>query len=355
MSKLPAIVAAVDVETTGLYSDDRIVTLGAWRVNTAELGGDAFHPECVHIIADPGRKSHPRAEKVHGYSDWTLRHQQPFSEHAQTVREFLAGAEIVVAHNASFDLEFIDREYRELGQSASAFPYYCTMNGYRQSGSEGRASLNAICQVMGLRRIGQKHGALEDAWLALMVYFWLNQVSTRHILPFEAISKCGAPVIPTNFKEPLPVPEGAIPTRRAAALAKARELSAAKKAAKAALMKAVRPTAILLLEVARASDSLAAEEIDILAALVQSTRDRLGFASDGEIEQSILAELFDLEVTQNQLTRSARALYEDGSARQEFPKWLATMATVDGSVSDEERAAIDRVKSAIKRVLPQPH
>ena len=83
MSRLPAIVAAVDVETTGLYSDDRVVTLGAWRVNTAELGGNALHPECLHIIADPGRKSHPRAEEVHGYSDWTLRHQQPFSEHAQ--------------------------------------------------------------------------------------------------------------------------------------------------------------------------------------------------------------------------------------------------------------------------------
>ena len=225
------------------------------------------------------------------------------------------------------------------------------MNGYRQSGSEGRASLNAICQVMGLRRIGQKHGALEDAWLALMVYFWLNRVSTRHVLPFEAIAKSGAPVIPTNFKEPPPIPEGGIPTRRAAALAKARELSAAKKAAKEALMKAVRPTAVLLLEVARASNSLAAEEIDILAALVQSTRERLGFSGDGEIEQSILAELFDIQVTQNQLTRSARALCEDDSARQEFPKWLATMATVDGSVSDQERAAIDRVKSAIRRSL----
>ena len=116
MSKLPASIVAVDVETTGLHSNDRIVTLGAWRVTTAELTGDELNANCLHIIADPGRKSHSRAEEVHGYSDWVLRHQQPFSDHAETVQSFLSSGEVIIAHNASFDLEFIDREYRALGK-----------------------------------------------------------------------------------------------------------------------------------------------------------------------------------------------------------------------------------------------
>ena len=353
MNALPATIVAVDVETTGFYSDDRIVTLGAWRFNAHELGADFFRPQCLHIIADPGKKSHPKAEEVHGYSDWTLRYQQPFSEHAQTVRDFIASGDIVVAHNASFDLEFIDREYRALGQPTLPYSSYCTMEGYRQSGLPGRASLNAICQVMGLSRVGQKHGALEDAWLALMVYFCLNQVSARCIVPFAEIAKIGAPIVPTNFRQPPPLPEGQVPTRRAVALVKTRELTAARKAAKTALMRAVRPTAILLLEVARSGDSLAAEEIDVLANVIQATRDRLALLADSEVEQEVLAELLDVGGTQNLLTRASRSLCDDDVARQEFPKWLATIATVDGSVSEQERAAIDRVKSAIKRVLPQ--
>jgi DNA polymerase-3 subunit epsilon len=353
MSKLPASIVAVDVETTGFHSDDRIVTLGAWHIDAAHLVADDLNADCLHIIVDPGKKSHPRAEKVHGYSDWTLRHQQPFSDFAETVRSFLSRGEIVVAHNASFDLEFINREYRALGETISTLKCYCTMDGYRQSGFQGRASLNAICHEMGLNRIGDKHGALEDSWLALMIYFKLHHVPAKYILPFARIVSERIPLVPYNFREPPPLPEGPVPSRRAAIAAQFRQLTAIRTAAKETLTKAVRPTAILLLEVARASESLVEEEVDILVALIRATRDRLGLQSDDEIEREILAELLDINITQNQLTRSARALCADSAARYDFPKWLATMATIDGSVSESERSAIDRVKAAIKRVLSQ--
>ena len=78
MLKLPASIVSVDVETTGLHSHDRIVTFAAWRVATVMLSGDVLDAKCLHIIVDPGKKSHAKAEEVHGYSDWTLRYQQPF-------------------------------------------------------------------------------------------------------------------------------------------------------------------------------------------------------------------------------------------------------------------------------------
>ena len=350
MAKLPASIIAVDVETTGLTPDDRIVTLGAWRVNTSDLDREALQVDCIHLIADPGRKSHPRAEEVHGYSDWVLRHQQPFSEHADAVREFLSGGDILIAHNASFDLEFIRREYRALGQDAPNFNACCTMNDFRRSGRPGRASLNAICQQMGLGRVGKSHGALEDSWLALMVYFWLRQLPPKHIQPFAKIAEKGAPVVPYNFKEAPPLPEGAAPPRLRQVPEAPRKRSGPSKA-RDALLKAVRPSAILLLEVARASETLAREEIDILVSLIRSARERLDHQIDDEIEFEVLAEIFDTQITQNLMTRSARALCNDATAREEFPRWLASIATADGSVSAEERAAIDRVKGAINRVL----
>lgn len=350
MSALPASIIAVDVETTGLTSDDRIVTLGAWRVNTAELESDAFQVDCIHLIADPGRKSHPKAEEVHGYSDWVLRHQQPFSEHADAVREFLSSGDMLIAHNASFDLTFIRREYLALGQQAPNFEACCTMNEFRRSGLSGRASLNAICQQMGLSRVGQRHGALEDAWLALMIYFWLGHAPAKHIQPFSKIAEKGAPVVPYNFKEPPPLPEGRIPPRRRQVAEAPRRTKAPSKA-RDALLRAVRPSAILLLEVARANQDLAREEIDILVSLIRSTRERLGLEIDDETEFEVLAEIFDTQITQNLMTRSARALCDDPVAREEFPRWLASIATADGNVSEAERDAIDRVKAAINRVL----
>lgn len=347
MSKWPAKIVAVDVETTGLYSNDRVVTLGAWKISGADLDNDSLDVECLHIVADPGKASHPKAEEVHGYSDWVLRHQQPFSEHADVVREFISDSEIVIAHNASFDLEFICREYRELGLQPPALQTYCTMNAYRRANLPGRASLNAICQTIGLSRVGKKHGALEDAWLALMVYLWLNRAPAKHIQPLSRIATSKIPIIPYNLREAPPPPSGEIPSRRATAKLQARQLTEAR----LTLQKAVRPTAMLLLEVARAGDSLHAEEIEILASLIASTRERLGLNVDAEVEQEILAELIDTQVSQNILTRCTRALCEDDVARAQFPALLASLATVDGDVSELERAAIDRVKAAIQRVL----
>jgi hypothetical protein len=105
MSPIPESIISVDVETTGLSSEDRVVTLGAWRIKTSDLlNGSIDHAEHLYLIFNPNRKCHPRAAAVHGYSDWTLRHQQYFVELAPVIREFLDGGEVVVAHNASLTL-----------------------------------------------------------------------------------------------------------------------------------------------------------------------------------------------------------------------------------------------------------
>ncbi len=350
MSKLPVSIVAVDVETTGFYSSDRIVSLGACRVRAENFVNGELAVECLHIIVDPGKKSHPRAEEVHGYSDWVLRHQDPFSKHAQTVSDFIASGDIVVAHNASFDLEFIAKEYRALGQKEPGVRSYCTMNGYR-SVRQGRASLNAVCAEMGLSRVGKRHGALEDAWLALMAYLWLHQVPRKHIQPFAKLADIGLPIMPANFREPPPLPDGPLPRRSRRVTENVNSYT--NSPIKDALLREVRPTAILLLEIARADQSMAAEEVDILTSIVRATKERLGLDVSDEVEHQILAELFVIELSQNLLTRAARSLCENPAAREAFPRWLATMATADGGLSAAKRESVDRVKAAIRRVLPK--
>jgi DNA polymerase-3 subunit epsilon len=354
MSGLPTTIVAVDVETTGLHSKDRIVTFGGLRLNLNSIVGGQVKLDWLYFIADPGKKSHPRAEEVHGYNDWVLRHQEPFSENADIAAEFVSSGDILIAHNASFDCEFIDREFILIGRPPPRYRSYCTMNKYRQSGLPGRSSLNAICQEIGLARLGERHGALEDAWLAMMVYFRLNGLG-KYINSYEEIARQGLPSSPTNFIESPPMPSGPLPRcsrkLKESVIEGDERVRQINKGRKAELMMAVQPPATLLLEVARADYQLKREEVDILVALVREIRDQKNIEVDSKVEIEVVADLLDLKFSERSLVESAETVYKDPALRETFPRWLAGMAAADGVLSMSEREGIDRVKAAIFKAL----
>jgi DNA polymerase III subunit epsilon len=99
----------------------------------------------------------------------------------------LTSYELLVAHNAAFDLRFINRELRLSGLPALTRPVYCTMKGYRALELGGSASLSAVCRRIKLARAGDLHSGIEDAWLAMQIYLWLHgcplQIRLRGSLP----------------------------------------------------------------------------------------------------------------------------------------------------------------------------
>src|ERR671936_1537466 len=94
----------VDLETTGLRpGTSRICEIGAVRVRELELA------EEFHTLVDPGVPLGPAVSALTGLRDVQL-HGAPAA--AVAVRGLLAFAEdaVLVAHNARFDLAFLDRE-----------------------------------------------------------------------------------------------------------------------------------------------------------------------------------------------------------------------------------------------------
>ncbi|WP_369720353.1 exonuclease domain-containing protein [Bradyrhizobium sp. LLZ17] len=197
-----------DVETTGLNTSDRIITLAAIKLLNPETCATRIEAEFMHLIFDPGRKSHPKAEAVHGYSDWVLRHQDTFDVHAETIQKFFNSSDLLVAHNAEFDLAFYNREMERTGRSPFANETFCTMTAFRQRGLPGSASLGAVCHRMGIARASGQHGALEDTWLALRVYLWLKNVPFSAPLPPEFQKG------PSNLRPAPQLPVGPLPRRR---------------------------------------------------------------------------------------------------------------------------------------------
>jgi DNA polymerase III subunit epsilon len=194
LDHLPASVAFCDVETTGLGNHDRIVSFGGIGMISRDLAKGRPELAYLYLVFDPGTANRRDAEQIHGFSDSALRLQDPFAVHAADVWRFLTSYELLVAHNAAFDLRFINREMRLAGLPALTRPVYCTMKGYRALALGGSASLSAVCRRIKLARAGDLHGAIEDAWLAMQIYLWL------HGCPLQTRLRGSLPRTPSNLR-----------------------------------------------------------------------------------------------------------------------------------------------------------
>ena len=158
----------IDIETTGLHSNDGIVSLAMLRIDA--LGTSGQTTTSKHLIFDPMKKSHPMAESVHGIDDWIIRHQELFGERIDEIEEFISRCDAMIFHNASFDLPFLKREFEKYGRCLPERPVQCTMEEARAQGR--RASLTNCAAALGLERQSAKHDAYEDAVLCMRA--WLS-------------------------------------------------------------------------------------------------------------------------------------------------------------------------------------
>ena len=153
-------VIVFDTETTGCTGQDRVVSLGAVRLDAA------LEPEAtLHLVFAPGMPCHFGAYRVHGMSDAYLARQPGFAAHAAEVADFFGGA-LGCAHNLSFDRRMLGGEFDRLGMERPWSEGYCTMLAWRRHRPGARSGLAHASAACGLARETALHGALEDAWLA---------------------------------------------------------------------------------------------------------------------------------------------------------------------------------------------
>jgi DNA polymerase-3 subunit epsilon len=162
-----------DTETTGLnpQEGDRIIEIGAVELENRFLTGRTFHA----YVNPEGRAVHREAQQISGITDQFLADKPPFSAVATQFLEFVGDAKLV-AHNAPFDLAFLNAEFARIGAAELALDRIIdTLTLARRRHPMGPNSLDALCQRYGIdnsRR--EKHGALIDSELLAEVYIELN-------------------------------------------------------------------------------------------------------------------------------------------------------------------------------------
>jgi len=158
----------LDTETTGLDPAEghRIIEIGCVELLHSVPTGQTYH-----VYIDPQRDIPADAVKVHGITAEFLAGKPLFADIAQDFLKFIGDAKLV-AHNAAFDMRFLNAELALLGLDPLDLERVVdTLSLARRRYPGASNSLDALCQRYGIDNSRRtKHGALLDAEILADVY-----------------------------------------------------------------------------------------------------------------------------------------------------------------------------------------
>lgn len=161
----------LDTETTGLRAEggDRLVEIGCVElINRIPTGNE------YHVYINPERDVPEEAAAVHGLTTEFLLDKPVFAKVARQFVEFIK-TDILVIHNADFDVGFLNMELKKLnGPLIKTDRVVDTLAIARRKHPGGPNTLDALCKRYGIDNSKRtKHGALLDSLLLAEVYIEL--------------------------------------------------------------------------------------------------------------------------------------------------------------------------------------
>lgn len=162
IDNLPFVV--LDVETTGLYPGrgDRVIDISMIRWMNGEI------LDTMGMLVNPGRAIPREATAVHGISASDLVGAPTFASVAGQVWQFLDGS-VIVAHNAEFDVRFVNTELSIAGYEQWNGYMVCTLNMARKLHNQKHNKLADVALRMGVE-IKDTHTAVGDTMITLQVF-----------------------------------------------------------------------------------------------------------------------------------------------------------------------------------------
>ena len=161
----------LDTETTGLkFSDNhRVIEVAAIEIVDYLPTGKVFHK-----YVNPQRDVPESSVDIHGITEKFLENKPLFKEIADEFLEFIS-VDNIVAHNAPFDIGFLNFELQRCGKNMLSNKAIDTVVLAREKFPGQSVSLDALCKRLSIdNTLREKHSATLDAELLARVYIELN-------------------------------------------------------------------------------------------------------------------------------------------------------------------------------------
>ena len=177
-----------DTETTGFShkKGDRMIEIGCVEVENRIQTGRFFHR-----YMNPQRYISKHAIAVHGLTEQFLADKLLFKDIAEDLIEFLGDSNLI-AHNAKFDIGFLNFELSNAGFAPLENKVIDTLTIAKEKFPGSPTSLDALCKRFKIdlnERKLEKHGGLLDAKLLSKVYLELFGGAQKNFSFDECIQK----------------------------------------------------------------------------------------------------------------------------------------------------------------------
>ena len=186
---------ALDLETTGLYArHDTIIEIGAVKMR----GGEEI--DRFQTFVDPGCPLSREVSNLTGITDGMLKGAPKIDTVIPELIDFI-GDRVIVAHNADFDLTFIQRACDQLGIEHS-FTYVDTLTISQNLMPElQKYKLDVVAKAFGLGDFNH-HRAADDAVICGKIMANLfPKLEEIGILDIQAINEKMLPLRPAHRRE----------------------------------------------------------------------------------------------------------------------------------------------------------
>ncbi|HUF04972.1 MAG TPA: exonuclease domain-containing protein [Aridibacter sp.] len=175
-----------DLETTGAKAPPcRVTEIGAYRVSKGEIAGE------YHSLVNPETPIPEFIATLTGINDDMVREAPRFRELAGGLLDFI-GDSVLVAHNAPFDIRFLNHEIGLVhGKYRVANPYLCTVRLSRKliPGIENH-KLATVANFYSID-LTNHHRASADARATAMIFIKLLELlSEKGIDELSAAAAC---------------------------------------------------------------------------------------------------------------------------------------------------------------------
>lgn len=176
--------ACLDTETTGLspLEGGRVCEVAV----SVSKGGVPL--EEFSTLLNPGMPMHPDVIAIHGITNEMVKNAPLFADIVPQLLYLLDGA-VIVAHNADFDLGFLQAEFGWCGLKMPACPVVDTLKLARKSGKFVKNNLGCIAADLGINSQGW-HRAMADTKMAEQIfYYFLTILSKEGVSELEHLQK----------------------------------------------------------------------------------------------------------------------------------------------------------------------